>query len=220
MIKCCIFDLDGTILDTIVSITYFVNKTLNEYGIESVSVDECKYFAGNGARNLIKRALTSKGVTDEALTEKILTDYVEAYDNDPLYLTTVFEGIDGLLSELRLRGVKLAVLSNKPDSTVKSIVKDFFGDAFDVALGGREGVPLKPDPTAALDILNMLGFTPEETAWVGDTSTDIETAKNLKAALSVGVLWGFRKRDELEGAGADIIASSADEVLRGIMSLD
>ena len=201
MIKCCIFDLDGTILDTIVSITHFVNKTLNKYGIESVTVEECKYFAGNGARNLIKRALTSKGVTDEALTEKILADYVEAYDNDPLYLTTVFDGIDGLLSELRARGVKLAVLSNKPDSTVKSIVKDFFGDAFDVALGGREGVPLKPDPTAALDILSMLGFTPEETAWVGDTSTDIETAKNLKAALSVGVLWGFRKRDELEGAG-------------------
>lgn len=220
MIKCCIFDLDGTILDTIGSITYFVNKTLNEYGIESVTVEECKYFAGNGARNLIKRALTSKGVTDEALTEKILADYVEAYDKDPLYLTTVFEGIDGLLSELRLRGVKLAVLSNKPDSTVKSIVKDFFGDAFDVALGGRDGVPLKPDPTAALDILNMLGFTPEETAWVGDTSTDIETAKNLKAALSVGVLWGFRKRDELEGAGADIIASSADEVLKGIVSFD
>jgi len=220
MIKCCIFDLDGTILDTIGSITYFVNKTLNEYGIESVSVDECKYFAGNGARNLIKRALTSKGVTDEALTEKILADYVVAYDKDPLYLTTVFEGIDGLLSELRARGVKLAVLSNKPDSTVKSIVKDFFGDAFDVALGGRDGVPLKPDPTAAQDILNMLGFTPEQTAWVGDTSTDIETAKNLKAALSVGVLWGFRKRDELEGAGADIIASSADEVLKGILSFD
>ena len=220
MIRCCIFDLDGTILDTIGSITYFVNKTLNEYGIESVTVEECKYFAGNGARNLIKRALTSKGVMDEALTEKILADYVEAYDKDPLYLTTVFEGIDGLLSELRLRGVKLAVLSNKPDSTVKSIVKDFFGDAFDVALGGRDGVPLKPDPTAALDILNMLGFTPEETAWVGDTSTDIETAKNLKAALSVGVLWGFRKRDELEGAGADIIASSADEVLKGIASFD
>lgn len=218
MIKCCIFDLDGTILDTIGSITYFVNKTLNEYGIESVSVEECKYFAGNGARNLIKRALTSKGVTDEALAEKIFADYVKAYDKDPLYLTNVFEGIDGLLSELRSRGVKLAVLSNKPDSTVKSIVKDFFGDAFDVAIGGRDGVPLKPDPTSALDILNMLGFTPEETAWVGDTSTDIETAKNLKVALSVGVLWGFRKIDELEGAGADIIASSADEVLKGIVS--
>lgn len=216
MIKCCIFDLDGTILDTIGSITYFVNKTLSEYGIESVTVDECKYFAGNGARNLIKRALTSKGVTDEALTEKILADYVLAYDKDPLYLTTVFDGIDRLLSELRARGVKLAVLSNKPDSTVKSIVKEFFGDSFDVALGGRDGVPLKPDPTAALDILNMLGFTPEETAWVGDTSTDIETAKNLKAALSFGVLWGFRKRDELEAAGADVIVSLADEILRGI----
>lgn len=220
MIKCCIFDLDGTILDTIGSITHFVNKTFSEYGIESVTVDECKYFAGNGARTLIKRALTSKGVTDEALTEKILDDYVLAYDKDPLYLTTVFDGIDVLLSELRARGVKLAVLSNKPDSTVKSIVKEFFGDAFDVALGGRDGVPLKPDPTAALDILNILGCTPEETAWVGDTSTDIETAKNLKAALSFGVLWGFRKRDELEDAGADVIVSSADEILRGIAKFD
>ncbi len=220
MIKCCIFDLDGTILDTIGSITHFVNKTFGEYGIDSVSVEECKYFAGNGARTLIKRALASKGVTDEALTEKILADYVLAYDKDPLYLTTVFEGIGELLSSLKARGVKLAVLSNKPDSTVKSIVKDFFGDVFDVVLGGREGVPLKPNPVAAIDMLNMLGFTPEETAWVGDTSTDIETAKNLKAALSVGVTWGFRKRDELEAAGADIIASSADEILRGIVSVD
>ena len=220
MIKCCIFDLDGTILDTIGSITHFVNKTFGEYGIAEVSVDECKYFAGNGVRTLIKRALTSKGVTDGALTEKILADYVLAYDKDPLYLTGVFEGIDGLLSELRARGVKLAVLSNKPDSTVKSIVKNFFGDSFDIVLGGREGVPLKPDPTAAQDILNILGFTPEETAWVGDTSTDIETAKNLKAALSFGVLWGFRKRDELEATGADVIVSSADEILRGIVSVD
>ena len=220
MIKCCIFDLDGTILDTIGSITYFVNKIFSEYGIAEVSVDECKYFAGNGARTLIKRALISKGVTDEALTEKILEDYVLAYDKDPLYLTGVFEGIDSLLSELRARGIKLAVLSNKPDSTVKSIVKNFFGDSFDVVLGGREGVPLKPDPTAAQNILKILGFTAEEAAWVGDTSTDIETAKNLKAALSFGVLWGFRKRDELEAAGADIIVSSADDILRGIVSFD
>ena len=218
MIKCCIFDLDGTILDTIKSITYFVNKTLGEYGIDGISIDKCKYFVGNGARKLIVRALRSKGVTDEALTEKILSDYVMAYDANPLYLTTVFKGIGELISALSERGVKLAVLSNKPDSTVKAIVNEFFKDAFDAVLGGREGVPLKPNPAAAIDILNMLGFTPEETAWVGDTSTDIETAKNLKVALSFGVLWGFRKRDELEDAGADVIVSSADEILRRIVS--
>jgi phosphoglycolate phosphatase len=105
--------------------------------------------------------------------------------------------------------VKLAVLSNKPDPTVKQIVEGFFPGIFDIALGGREGVPLKPDPTAALDIISELGFAPDECAWVGDTSTDIETGKNLGARVSVGVLWGFRKRDELVGAGADVVISSA-----------
>jgi phosphoglycolate phosphatase len=216
MIKCCIFDLDGTILDTIGTITYFVNSAITPYGVAPITVEECKYFAGNGARKLITRAIVSRGITDALLTEKILGEYNAAYDADPLYMTGVFEGIPEALALLKEYGVKLAVLSNKPDPTVKQIVEGFFPGIFDIALGGREGVPLKPDPTAALDIISALGFAPDECAWVGDTSTDIETGKNLGARVSVGVLWGFRKRDELVGAGADVVISSASELTEAL----
>jgi phosphoglycolate phosphatase len=216
MIKCAIFDLDGTILDTIGTITHFVNGAITPYGVKPITIDECKYFAGNGARKLIIRSLTSRGVDDPELTEKILAEYNAAYDADPLYLTGVFDGVAEALAELKADGVKLAVLSNKPDPTVKQVVEGFFPGIFDVALGGRDGVPLKPDPTAALDILAELGFSPDECAWVGDTSTDIETGKNLGARISVGVLWGFRKRDELIAAGADAIVNTADELLEAL----
>ena len=216
MIKCCIFDLDGTILDTIGTITHFVNGAVTPYGVKPITIDECKYFAGNGARKLITRTLESRGVFDTALTEKILGEYNAAYDADPLYLTGVFDGISEALAALKARGVRLAVLSNKPDPTVKQVVEGFFPGIFDEALGGREGVPLKPDPSAALDILRELGFTPDECAWVGDTSTDIETGKNLKAKISVGVLWGFRQREELVSAGADAVVSTAAELLEAL----
>jgi phosphoglycolate phosphatase len=110
MIKCCVFDLDGTILNTITSITYFVNQTLKKYGFECITEDECKYFAGNGARKLIIRSLASKGVTDEATVERVLSDYNAAYDENPLYLTTAFDGIRELLLALAERNIRLAVL--------------------------------------------------------------------------------------------------------------
>ena len=220
MIKCCIFDLDGTILNTITSITYFVNKTLKKYGIDPITEDECKYFAGNGARKLIIRSLASKGITDEAVIETVLADYNAAYDADPLYLTDAFDGIRELLASLAERKIRLAVLSNKPDSTVKSIVKSFFPGVFDEVRGGVEGVPLKPAPDIPLDILKGFGISPENTAWIGDTSTDVETGVNLGAALNIGVLWGFRKRDELEAAGAHVIVSSPDEILREVVRFD
>ncbi len=220
MIKCCIFDLDGTILNTITTITYFVNKTLKSNGIYAVTEDECKYFAGNGAKLLITRALRSKGIEDADTIEKVLDEYNSSYDSEPLYLTAPFEGIQELISDLKDAGIKLAVLSNKPDSTVKSIVKHFFNDSFDVVLGGRDGVPLKPDPAVPREIINILGVSNGETAWIGDTGTDIETGKNLGAALNVGVLWGFRPRSELELAGADVIVSRADEMLKEIFKID
>ena len=212
MIKCCIFDLDGTILDTITTITYYVNVTLEKNGIPPITEDECKYFAGNGARLLIERSLNSKGIYDEGEISRILAEYVLAYDEAPLHLTAPFRGITEMLSELKASGLKLAVLSNKPDTAVKSIIEHFFPNVFDDAAGGMDGVPLKPDPTAARNILARLAISESETAWVGDTSTDIETGKNLGAAISIGVLWGFRKRDELEAAGADAIVSDPSEI--------
>ena len=216
MIKCCIFDLDGTILDTITTITHYVNLILEKHGIEPITVDECKYFAGNGAYKLIERSLNSRGVYEEERIKRLLSEYVPAYDEAPLYLTEVFDGISDMLSALKKKGMKLAVLSNKPDTSVKSIVEHFFPGIFDEAAGGIDGVPLKPDPTAAIGILERLGISESETAWVGDTSTDIETGKNLKAAISIGVLWGFRKREELVAAGADLIVDHPSEIVRGV----
>lgn len=218
MIKCCIFDLDGTILDTITSITHFVNKTLEAHGIEKITVDQCKYFAGNGARNLIKRSLASKGICDDEVIEKILPEYVAAYDSDPWHLTAPFAGIEKVLSELKARGIKIAVMSNKPHSTVEIIVPHFFGDIFDEFQGIEEGIALKPDPAAGKAILDRLGISEEETAWIGDTSTDIETGKNLGAALTIGVLWGFREYGELKTAGADVIIKNTEDIISEVLS--
>ena len=220
MIKCCIFDLDGTILNTITSITHFVNETLRKYKIDTVTEEECKYFAGNGARNLIIRALKSKGIDDAELLEKVLADYNAAYDANPLYLTDAFDGIRELLSALSERGVRLAVLSNKPNSTVKSIVNSFFPGVFDDVRGGVEGVPLKPSPVIPRDILSGFGISPENTAWVGDTATDVQTGVNLGAALNIGVLWGFRPQKELEDAGAHVIVSTPLEILSEVLKVD
>ena len=216
MIKCCIFDLDGTILDTITTITHFVNSTVERYGVNPITEDECKYFAGNGARLLITRTLESRGVYDKELLEKILKEYNAAYDSDPLYLTSPFDKIKEMLASLKSRGVKLAVLSNKPNPTVKSIVASFFPETFDVVLGGRDGIPLKPDPSVPREILATLGETEANTAWIGDTATDVETGKNLGARLNIGVLWGFRKKDELVSAGANMVVETVDELMEAI----
>ena len=219
MIKACIFDLDGTILDTIGTITYYVNFALQKHGIDSVSEDECKYFAGTGAKNLIRYALASKGIKDGDTFEKVFSDYICAYDNNSLYLTKPFGGIIEVLQKLKDDGIKLAVLSNKQDLSAKSVVEHFFGNIFDVVRGGIDGVPLKPDPTMAIEICSQLGVSCEEVCWVGDTSVDIETAKNLNAGLSIGVLWGFRKRDELEKAGANVIIGETDCIYREVAKL-
>ncbi len=212
MIKCCIFDLDGTILDTIDAITYFVNKTLQNHDIETITVDECKYFIGDGAKLLIERALASKGITDSALNEAVLKEYNSAYDKDPFYITHPYKGIPELLSSLKEEGIKLAVLSNKPHETTVSLVSHFFGGIFDAVYGGRKNVPLKPDCTAATDIISGFGVKNTETVWIGDTATDIHTGKNLGVSRNIGVLWGFRKYDELYGAGATDIVDNAEMI--------
>ena len=217
MIKCCIFDLDGTILDTIKSIAYFVNYAHEHFSVPKITVDECKYFAGNGARTLINRSTSSRGVTDPNFVKEIYEYYVSAYDNvDPYYLTEPFAGMHEVLCELKNMGIKLAVVSNKPDQTTKTVVEHFYGDLFDVVEGGRDGIPLKPDPTLPNLVMEKLGVSCEETAFVGDTSTDIETGINIGAKVKIGCLWGFRKRDELEGAHADVIVSETKEILEVI----
>ena len=217
MSKCVIFDLDGTILDTISAITYYVNKTFADEGIEPILEEDCKYFAGNGARVLIERSLASRGITDEGEITRILAIYKNHYDDAPLYLTKPFDGIVDMLAELRRHGYKLAVVSNKPDTAAAPIVRHFFGDAFDRVSGALDGIPVKPDPTISLRVLADLGIAREDSIFVGDTYVDMETGKNLGSSKVIGVLWGFRKRDELEGAGADAVVTTAGELLDEIL---
>ena len=216
MIKCCIFDLDGTILDTLSTIVHYVNKTLHKFGYGSISEEEGKYFIGGGARKLIALSLAHFGENDPEIIERVLEYYDGEYRSDPYYLTRVFDGISELLLSLKERGVALAVLSNKQDAITKDAVAHFFPGKFDTVAGGRQGVPLKPAPDAALALISELGYTPEECAFIGDTAVDIETGRNMSAGLVIGVTWGLREREEL--ASADLTASSANDVLSAVIS--
>ncbi len=220
MIKCCIFDLDGTVLDTIGTITHYVNLALTRFGYSKITESECNYFAGDGARKIIMRAIESKGEDPEGIIDSILPFYTQSYDSAPMYLTKPFLGIPELLSELKARGIKLAVLSNKPDFATRGVIEYFFPNTFDMVVGGREDKPLKPDPTVPKEILESLAVSPEQTAWIGDTSTDMKTGKNLGVRLNIGVPWGFRSESELWENGADKVAGSPSDILREVLSVD
>ena len=217
MIKSCIFDLDGTLFNTLTSIRYFLNKTLEENGIEGITEEQCKIFVGNGARKLIERCFKHRGIDDGELLEKVLQQYNASYNAEATYLTEPYEGIVGMLEGLKAMGMSLAVISNKPEPTVKQVAALTPG-MYAIVRGGREGVPLKPDPTAVYEMLEELDVKPCETVYVGDTSVDMKTGKAFGAYLTVGVTWGFRDRRELEESGADHIVDTASELLNIIKS--
>lgn len=212
MLKLCIFDMDGTLVDTISSIAYFANRALNMYGLPSIEENHYKIMVGNGARILCERMIERVGGSREQL-EKVYPEYNESYDNDFLYLTKPYDGCIEMLGALKEMGVKTAILSNKPDSTAKKVSDALFeGGLIDVCYGGRDGIALKPDPAGVFEILKEFGVEKDEVLYIGDTATDIKTAKNA-GLTNIGVLWGFRDRAELESAGADYIISHPREIV-------
>ena len=217
-IKCAVFDLDGTLLNTINTITHYLNLALSANGLSRVSADECTGFVGDGARMLIKRAICARGEYSDELFERVFADYNAAYDANPLYLTEVYEGVREMLHSLREGGIKLAVLSNKPHFATCATVNRFFENSFDLILGGREGVPLKPDPTVLLELISSLGCTPSECAYIGDSDVDMLTAANAGVALSLGVSWGYRSRELLLESGADTVVDDALDLGRLIFT--
>lgn len=216
MIKCCVFDLDGTLLYTLATLTHYVNLVLLRNNLGSITEEECKSFIGNGARLLIKRALLKNGIEDGELCERILNEYNSEYNKDTLYLTEPYEGITNMLSELRARKIKLAVLSNKPNATTQLVVSGIFGDAFDVIYGAREGIALKPAPDSLISLISELGAQPSEVMYVGDTDVDIKAGKAAGVRSAVGVTWGYRPTEELISAGADLTVDSPDGIVREV----
>ena len=203
--------MDGTLVNTIDTIAHFGNSALKKFGLETIPTDDYKLLVGNGSDVLIERMLKKIGA-DEKLKKDVHSYYVGIYDNDFMYLTAAYDGVVDLLKALKEQGVKTAILSNKDDSTAKKVAEELFEEGLvDLCLGARAGVALKPDPEAVFEIIEKFGVEKAECLYIGDTATDIKTAKNA-GLYSIGVLWGFRDRAELEGAEADVIVSEAQEI--------
>lgn len=210
-IKCAVFDLDGTLLNTLDTIHHYLNLTLEKYNLPHVSLDETRAMVGDGARLLISRAM-GEAAADRELYDRVFRDYNAAYNADPYYLTEPYDGIPELLGRLLGQGITLAVLSNKPDTAVKLAVEHFFSGLFTAVQGGVDTTPLKPDPTALLNMLSALGFTPDETAYIGDSEPDVLTAKNAGVAFPIAVTWGFRTSEQLVSAGATKLINHPSEI--------
>lgn len=213
MFKACIFDLDGTVADTLESIAHVANQVLEHFGLAAQPVDDYKYFAGDGGDMLMERCFQATGGDRKNLKEAQQM-YRDVFAADPLYRVKPFTGIPQLLEELKSRGMKLGILSNKPHEAVVPAIKGLFGeDLFDAVQGQQPEIPRKPDPAGAWAIAKRFGVKPEECLYMGDTNTDMRTGKSA-GMYTVGVLWGFRTREELEEAGADCVISRPGELLK------
>ncbi|MBR3899921.1 MAG: HAD family hydrolase [Ruminococcus sp.] len=213
MMTTVIFDLDGTIADTIEDLADAVNYGLRKLGCPEHDINSYKQFVGNGAMKLCIRALP-EGKKD--MSEKLLDLFHEYYDVHYLDKTKLYDGIKDTLDVLAANGVTLAVATNKPQDAARKIVEKLLPDVdFIKVLGGCDERPKKPDSTVINEILN--GLSEDNTVYmIGDSNVDIQTAKNC-GILSIGCVWGFRGRTELEAAGADFIAEKAEDITKIIL---
>lgn len=206
-----IFDLDGTLLNTLGDLRAATNHALEVRGLPPHSMEEIRQFIGNGIRLLICRAMP-KG-TPEAEIDAALDDFKAYYAAHIHDRTVPYDGIPQLLTALRKRGIKVAVLSNKIDSASQQLIEYFFPGKTDVVFGEHVGVPRKPDPTSCRMVMQQLGVQPEQVLYVGDSGTDMQTAKNA-GLYAVGVTWGFRSKEVLLEYGADILVHRPEQILQ------
>ena len=214
--KAAIFDMDGTLVDTLEDIFDGVNEMLEHYNFPARTLDEVRNFVGNGARKLIERSLPAEKSKDENFLSEALKYYDGSYARHALNKTKPYDGIMEFLTELESKKIPLAICTNKQKfAAVKIAGKILSPINFFEIVGDEPGKPRKPDPTRALEIAKKIGVQPAEVAYFGDTSVDMETAKNA-GFFSVGVTWGFRPRSELEESGAKIIVNHPKEILEKI----
>lgn len=210
--KAFIFDLDGTLIDSLADLAEAVNRMLEEHGYPRAPLSVFPQYIGDGVRALVSRALPPEAQENEDINARV-ADYQRHYADTWRSETKPYVGIVETLADLQSRGIKLAVLSNKPDHFTKLCCAHFFPDVpFGPVLGARADVPRKPDPQAALEICRELGVQPEDCAFVGDSGIDMETAVRA-GMLPVGVRWGFRGEAELIAHGAKELVSHPDDLV-------
>lgn len=212
MIKACIFDLDGTLTRTQESIARPINMTLKYYGLPEQPVEDYNYFAGDGIKNALERALKAAGDTEAAHLEEGLPMCRKWMNEDPLYHVEPYPHVIESLHALKDKGIKIAVFSNKPHESAVNVVETIFGKGlFDHVQGQTDRIPIKPDPAGVYEIFKEFGVKKEECLYFGDTNTDMMTGHNA-GLYTVGVTWGFRPRAELEEYKADCIIDSAADI--------
>lgn len=215
--KLAIFDLDGTVLDTLDDLADSVNAVLVKNGYPTHTRAEICSYVGNGIRLLITRALPVG--TDAQTVEAVLADFKAYYGAHCAVKTAPYAGVPAMLARLREAGVLTAVLSNKADFATQALCERYFEGLFDAVAGEREaeGIPKKPAPDAVFALMRALGVTAEETVYIGDSEVDVQTAKNAGVDC-IAVSWGFRTKAELLEAGATVVVDKLDEAFKIIVT--
>ncbi len=210
MYKAVLFDLDGTLLDTIGDLAAAADETLRALGWPTHTVEEYKYMVGNGVPRLIERFLPS-GHQDEETQRRAAALFFPYYDAHKQDTTAPYPGIPALLTSLKARGVRLGVVSNKENALTQGVIAHYFPGVFDAVAGHTLGTPTKPDPHLVNEMRTSFGLAPGEVLYAGDSGVDMETARNAGVA-GCGVLWGFRTEAELRAAGASFLARTPEEL--------
>ena len=211
MIHGVIFDLDGTLLNTLEDLCDSTNFALNKFGYPSRTLEDVRGFVGNGVRLLIERAIPDGNKNPDV--EKCLAVFKEHYKNNMYNKTKPYDGILEMLMELKLMGIQTAVVSNKFDAAVKELCKKYFGDLIQIAIGENEaeGIRKKPAPDSVFKAITDLKLRIENVIYVGDSETDVQTSKNADIHC-IGCTWGFRDKSVLVEQGADYIINSPGEI--------
>lgn len=205
-----IFDMDGTLLNTLGDIASGINEALSVFGFPLKTVEEVRKMVGDGALMLVKRAVPVG--TDNETVNRVYAEFKSFYAQHCAVTTKPYPGITGLLDRLKAEGIKVAIVSNKPDAAVKELNKAYFGGRIAVAVGDRPGAAVKPSSDLVNIALKELNSVIEESVYIGDSEVDIKTAANCGMDI-ISVSWGFRGRDELIKNGAERIADSTDDIL-------
>lgn len=217
MIKAVLFDLDGTLANSLTDLANSTNYAIGKFGFPERKTECFKMFAGDGMPKMIERALPQSDNTIENVS-KIMPVFLEYYGKHYCDNTSSYPGMLELIDTLKINGLKVCVVTNKNQEMAEKVVKNLYGDRFDLILGKRDNIPPKPDPTAALIAMEIIGVKPKECVFVGDSKMDVLTGVN-SGAFPVGVLWGFRSIDELIEGGAKKTIKEPKELLAIIDSL-
>lgn len=211
--KAVVFDLDGTLLDTVQDIANAMNSVLERHGFPLHDIASYRRFIGNGIPKLVYRALPSE-VSESVHYSKLLAEVIDEYSKHLDIHTKLYPGIDELLTELVKMGIRLAILSNKDDSFMDEVVATYLSQwEFEVVFGARANTPVKPDPYSGLEIAELMKLQPAEFIFLGDTSVDMLTANNA-GMHAVGAAWGFRGREELYANGAELVIDFPTDLLQ------